>query len=243
MCQHRGQGRQAGQRSEDERDLLDLFLVVQLDAGRSPSRAIASGTRGGGRSDRFGLLWSGGHPLAGCSGVVGHRLPARAAAIRDRESTRHAYALPDCVPSASWSSSLPVPLFGPRGRKRIPRAVTRLRRVHRAGGATPLEVRTSPAVKTSSRRLSPRGARSAVGGIRAWAENPGRRASSCKTLLRLQALCEPEPKSLLGLEVAGARGSVCLGAASRVERSGTSADRRAGAGLRAPVLPAARPSQ
>jgi hypothetical protein len=32
MCQRRGQGRHAGQRSEDERDFLDLFLVVQLDA-------------------------------------------------------------------------------------------------------------------------------------------------------------------------------------------------------------------
>ena len=75
-------------------------------AGRA-SRTIASGTRGGGRSDGAGLRWSGCRPLAGCSGVVGHRLPPTAAAIRDRESTRHAYALPNCVRSASWSSSLP----------------------------------------------------------------------------------------------------------------------------------------
>jgi hypothetical protein len=82
-------------------DLLDLFLVVELDAGRSPSRAIASCTRSGNRSDRTGLLWSGGHQLAGCSDGVGHQLPARAAATRDRGSTRLACALPHCVPSAS----------------------------------------------------------------------------------------------------------------------------------------------
>jgi hypothetical protein len=35
MCQRRGQARQAEQQSEAERDLLDLFLVVQLDAGDS----------------------------------------------------------------------------------------------------------------------------------------------------------------------------------------------------------------
>ena len=87
------------------------------------SRTIASGTRGGARSDRAGLRWSGCHPLAGCSGVVGHRLPPRAAAIRDRESTRHAYALPNCFRSASWSSSLPVPLVGPARKKEAnPRA-------------------------------------------------------------------------------------------------------------------------
>ena len=81
------------------------------------SGTIASGTRGGGRSDGAGLRWSGCRPLAGCSGVVGHRLPPRAAAIRDREPTRHAYALPNRVRFASWSSSLPVPLVGPRGKE------------------------------------------------------------------------------------------------------------------------------
>ena len=81
------------------------------------SRTIASGTRGRGRPDRAGVRWSGRHPLAACSGAVGHRLPPRAAAIRDRESTRHAYALPNCVRSASCSSSLPVPLVGPRGKE------------------------------------------------------------------------------------------------------------------------------
>jgi hypothetical protein len=42
---------------------------------------------------------------------------------------------------------------------------------------------TSPAVKTSNPYLTPRGARSAVGGIPAWVENPGCRASHFPTLL------------------------------------------------------------
>jgi hypothetical protein len=66
-----------------------------------PRRRIASGTRSGDRSDRPGLRWSGCHPLAGCSDGVGHRSPTRAAATRDHESAHRAYALPDCVPSAS----------------------------------------------------------------------------------------------------------------------------------------------
>ena len=45
------------------------------------------------------------------SGVVGHRSPARAAAIHDHESTRLAYALPERVPSTSWSSSFPSPCW------------------------------------------------------------------------------------------------------------------------------------
>jgi hypothetical protein len=84
------------------------------------SHPIASGTRGGGRSDGAGLGWSGCDPLAGCSGVVGRRLPQKAAATRDRESTRHAYALPNCVRSASWSSSPSVPLVGPREKEEGP---------------------------------------------------------------------------------------------------------------------------
>jgi hypothetical protein len=115
------------------------------------SRTIASGTRGGARADRAGLRWSGCHPLAGCSGVVGHRLPPRAAAIRDRESTRHAYALPNCLPSPSLTrhrlQAFPSLCLGPRGRRRArnpPGRSNRLRRVHRAGGATSLGVPHRP---------------------------------------------------------------------------------------------------
>ena len=47
---------------------------------------------------------------------------------------------------ASWSSSLPVPLLGPRGRKRArtPARSIRLGRGHRAGGVTPVEARHQP---------------------------------------------------------------------------------------------------
>ena len=68
-----------------------------------------------------------------------------------------------------------------------------LRRSHRAGGITPIRDRTSPAVKTSNPCLTPRGARSAVGGIRAWAENSGRRASSRTTVLLSRAFVWPQP--------------------------------------------------
>ena len=53
------------------------------------------------------------------------------------------------------------------------------------GGATPAEQHASPAVKTSNPCLPPRDAQGAVGGIRAWGENPGRRASSPVTVLPL----------------------------------------------------------
>ena len=48
----------------------------------------------------------------------------------------------------------------------------------RASGVPPARARqTGPAGKASNPRLSPRGADRAVGGIRAWTERPGRRAS------------------------------------------------------------------
>jgi hypothetical protein len=108
-----------------------LWLPVLCDTSCTPdirhaastdraSHPIASGTRGPGRSDGAGLGWSGCDPLAGCSGVVGPRLPQTAAAIRDHEPTRHAYALPNCVRSASWSSSPSVPLVGPREKEEGP---------------------------------------------------------------------------------------------------------------------------
>jgi hypothetical protein len=64
------------------------------------------------------------------------------------------------VSCASWSSSLPVPLLGPRGRKRArtPERSIRSGRGHRAGGVTPVEVRhrlrTSKPVTPASRRES-----------------------------------------------------------------------------------------
>jgi hypothetical protein len=169
-------------------------LVVQQGAGGSPSRAIASGRRSGGRADRVGLRWFGARPLARCAVAVWRRLPPRPAVIPGRHSARHAYAPPNCVPSPSSSSSLPVPLGLARKEHEDPRGSDTLGRDHRAGGITPVEVRHQPRSQTSNPRLSPRGARSAVGGIRAWAENPGRRASSCSTLLLSQAFTCTSPK-------------------------------------------------
>lgn len=98
------------------------------------SHAIASGTRTGGRSDRADRGWSGCHPLADCSSAAGCQLPARAAAVRDRDSTPLTSVLPDCVQSVPSSSSLPVPPLrsaegrGPRTPARLSgRATGRLR--------------------------------------------------------------------------------------------------------------------
>jgi hypothetical protein len=64
-------------------------------------RAIALGTRGGG-CGRADLLAFRCDSPAAWSGVVERGLPPRAAASRDRESARPAYALSDCVRSPSW---------------------------------------------------------------------------------------------------------------------------------------------
>jgi hypothetical protein len=98
------------------------------------------------------------------------------------------------------SSRLPNPLFGPtrKERERTPARLARLGRGHRAGGVTPVEQATGPAVKTSSPCLPPRDAERAVGGIRAWGENPGRRASSLTTVLPFGCLRTRTSKSLRG---------------------------------------------
>ena len=55
-----------------------------------------------------------------------------------------------------------------------------------------------PAVKTGNPRLPPRGAGyCAVGGIRAWAGNPGRRPASCRHYSYRAPLCKPDLNSLL----------------------------------------------
>ena len=65
------------------------------------SRAIALGTCSGGWG-RSGLLAFRCDSPAACSGVVERGLPPRAAASRDRESARPAYALSDGVRTPSW---------------------------------------------------------------------------------------------------------------------------------------------
>jgi hypothetical protein len=86
------------------------------------SRAIASGRRRGDRADRAGLSWVGCQPLARCAAVAWRRLPLRRAVIHGREPARRACGLPNCVPSALWSSSLPVPLGLAREEHDDPRA-------------------------------------------------------------------------------------------------------------------------
>ena len=122
------------------------------------SRTFASGTRSEDRSDRPDLPWSVYRPPAARSSVAGRRSPRKPAASRDREPTHRADALPNLVVSASSSPRLPIPLLEPRARKRArtPARSTGLGRGHRAGGVTPLEQDTGPAVKTSGPRLPPR---------------------------------------------------------------------------------------
>jgi hypothetical protein len=98
------------------------------------SRTLASGTRSGNRSDRPGRRCSGFRALAACSSVAGHQSQRKPAATRDHEPARGVYAPPDPVPSASSSSRLPIPLLGPRARKRVrtPPRSTRSGRNHRA---------------------------------------------------------------------------------------------------------------
>ena len=89
-----------------------------------------------------------------------------------------------------------------------PRALARLGRGHRAGGVTPVEQAADPAVKTSSPRLAPRDAERAVGGIRTWGENPGRRASSLTTVLPFGA-CVPESQKVRADLLRGHRRTRC----------------------------------
>ena len=93
-----------------------------------------------------------------------------------------------------------VPLLGPRGKAEgeNPRAVNRIGTWPPGRWGNAREVRHRPAVKTSNPRLSPRGAGRAVGGIRAWAENSGRRASSCSTLLLSRAFVCADVKAVVG---------------------------------------------
>jgi hypothetical protein len=160
------------------------------------SGTSASGTRSADRSDRPGLAWSGYRAPSGRSSVAGHRSPRKPAATRDREPTRRADARLDPVASASSSPRLPIPLLEPRAKEEgeKPRAFNRIGTRPPGRWVTPAEQDAGPAVKTSDPRLSPRDAQCAVGGIRAWGENPGRRASSPTTVLPFAALAYPDRK-------------------------------------------------
>ena len=147
------------------------------------------------RSDRPRLPWSGCRALAECSGVVGHRSRTRPAATRDHDPTRRADGPPEPVlcASSSWKPSRPSVGSARKEEGTNPARLARLGRVHRVGGITPVKHGAGPAVKTGNPSLSPRGARSAVGGIRACAGNPGSRASSSSTVLLARAFMCPRP--------------------------------------------------
>jgi hypothetical protein len=82
----------------------------------------------------------------------------------------------------------------------------------------------SPAARTSSPRLSPRGARSAVGGIRTWVGKSGRRASVYDST-PIAALWAPGPNILQNWSVRWRKGSMVgagplSAATARISRAG-----------------------
>ena len=191
--------------------LCDTSCTPDIRHAASTDRAshpIASGTRGRGRSGGAGLGWSGCDPLAGCSGVVGHRLPQTAAVTRDRESTLHAYALPNCVRSASWSSSPSVPLVGPREKEEGPEPPA----FNHVGTRPPgrwVNARRSTAPAPQSRPVTPASRLVAQTaplvacglGLRIVAAGPAHlRPYSC-----CGRLCEPDQKGLLRVRAGGGR--------------------------------------
>jgi len=121
--------------------------------------------------------------MAAGSSAGGRRPQKKPAATRAHEPTRRGDGPPDRVVRASCRHAfLSLCSDRARGRGTTPARSIELGRGHRDGRATPIEQNTGPAVKTSSPCLPPRDALCAVGGIRAWGENPGRRASSPTTV-------------------------------------------------------------
>lgn len=134
-----------------------------------------------------GLRWSRCCRPAERSGVAARQSPARASAVRDRESIRRASLLPGGDRSAWSSSSLPPSVGGRAGAGglggRTPKRLSG-RTMPPGWEVVPVEMPPpGPTVKTSNPRLTPRDAQCAVGGIRAWAQNSGRRASHLPTVL------------------------------------------------------------
>jgi hypothetical protein len=165
------------------------------------SRRFASSTRSGDRSGQTGIPWSGYRATPAWSSVAGPRSPRKPPATHVYEPTRRAHARPDPVASASSSPRLPIPLVRPRARKRAitPRAFNRVGTRPPGRWVTPVEHKAGPAVKTSSPCLPPRDTERAVGGIRAWGENPGRRTSSPRTVLPFGRYACADPQIFFGL--------------------------------------------
>jgi hypothetical protein len=111
-------------------------------------------------------------------------------------SPNAAYAHRQRVPSASSSSDLPItPSVGSERKEgQNPARSTGSRRVHRAGGITPTTERTRPPQSKPVTHAPRLVAQCAVGGIRAWGESPGRRASPTHvTVLQSRPFVCPDP--------------------------------------------------
>src|SRR5437868_724603 len=111
-------------------------------------------------------------------------VPREPAATGDHEPTRRAEAPRSC----SVRVSIFTPFDPSVERARKEEGENQARSIR--SGITPPgrwgnspEQHAGPAVKTSNPRLSPRGAYTPSVAIRAWGENPGRRASSVTTVL------------------------------------------------------------
>ena len=136
-------------------------------------------------------------PPAARSAVVGHGSRTRPAANSDHEPARRADGPPDGFLCASISlEAFPTLSWDPRARKRArtPGTINHIRTRPPGRWDDAMKHDAGPAVKTGNPCLSPRGAGRAVGGIRAWAGNPGRRASSYSTVLPTRAFICPRPQ-------------------------------------------------
>jgi hypothetical protein len=187
MCQCPGQGRQAG--SGRKTSVISLICAWSSSSMRvgSPSRALGSGTGSGGRSDV---------PVCFDPGAI-HSPGVQASSDINCPDEPPRSALASQLASPTRCPIVFRPLHGPQpfpslcwvraeGRGLEPRAVNQIgtRPPGRWGNARRHQPRSQNQQAPPS---TPRGANRAVGGIRAWAENPGRRASSYSTLLRLRA--------------------------------------------------------
>ena len=151
---------------------------------------IASDARTGiARSERV-CVRSGWRPLAACWGLVGRRSRTRPTATHDPDPTRRAGGPPGSALSASslWKPSRPSVGSARKEEDKNLRAIGQIGRLHCVGRITSVKHGAGPAVKTGNPSLSPRGALSAVGGIRGGPGIPGSRGRSSSTVLLAYSL-------------------------------------------------------
>lgn len=172
-CSRQGASHQPGKHRSSRRVACHLrgsrSVLVHRAAGAAScvfACGVAGITRTGPRIGRGRFL-----PPDCASSVAEHPSRTEPARTRDRGPPRRA-ARSRSVRIMVFT--LPIPLLG-RARKEEgenSRVERDRRQRHLADGVTPVEQYAGPAVKTSNPGLAPRGAERAVGGIRAWGENP-----------------------------------------------------------------------